>query len=156
MYTALLTALVLWISTTCNLPADYHHPNIKLVSAEEITRLRYTALSEAQQHEILTLQRSAAASPNRRETVTLYDDRSDTIFLPDGWTGDTPADLSVLVHELVHHLQNKAGIRYECPGAREELAYAEQEKWLALFDRSLLTEFQIDPFTLKVSTTCGF
>jgi hypothetical protein len=41
-------------------------------------------------------------------------------------------------------------------GAREELAYAEQEKWLALFDRSLLTEFQIDPFTLKVSTTCGF
>jgi hypothetical protein len=156
MYTALLTALVLWISTTCNLPADYHHPNIKLVSAEEITRLRYSALSEAQQYEILTLQRSAAAPPNRRETVALYDDRSDTIFLPDGWTGDTPADLSVLVHELVHHLQNKAGIRYECPGAREELAYAEQEKWLALFDRSLLSEFQIDPFTLKVSTTCGF
>jgi len=156
MYTALLTALVLWIATTCDLPPDYDHPNISLVSAEELFHLRYGAFTQAQQHEILTLQTNSAASPDRRETVALYDDRSDTIFLPDGWKGDTPAELSILVHELVHHLQNRAGTRYECPAAREELAYAEQEKWLALFGRSLLSEFQIDPFTLKVSTTCGF
>jgi len=38
----------------------------------------------------------------------------------------------------------------------EELACVAQEKWLGPFGRNLEAEFQIDPFTLKVSTTCGF
>jgi hypothetical protein len=62
----------------------------------------------------------------------------------------------VLLHELVHHLQDASNQRYECPAAREQLAYAAQEKWLALFGQSLESEFDIDPFTLKVSTTCEF
>jgi len=57
---------------------------------------------------------------------------------------------------MVHHLQKKNQLKYECPGAREELAYKVQEKWLSLFGRDLAAEFQIDPFTLKVSTACGF
>jgi hypothetical protein len=158
MYSALLTAIVLWISANFALPPNYEHPNIKLVPANDIAFLRYRAFTAAQQREIASqLQRSdGVAVSARREAVAVYDDKTDSIFLPDTWKGDTPADLSVLVHEIVHHLQNKGGLRYECPGAREELAYAAQEKWLHLFGRNLLTEFQIDPFTLKVSTTCGF
>jgi hypothetical protein len=57
---------------------------------------------------------------------------------------------------MVHHLQNKAHLKYERQGAREGLAYTAQTKWLNLFNRSLEPEFQIDPFTLKVSTTYGF
>jgi hypothetical protein len=41
-----------------------------------------------------------------------------------------------------------AGKKYNCAGAREELAYAEQDKRFNLFGR----EFQIDAFTLNVST----
>jgi hypothetical protein len=76
--------------------------------------------------------------------------------LPDQWTGRSAAELSVLVHELVHHLQEAAELRYECPAAREQLAYAAQERWLGLFGLSLSSEFDIDPFTLKISTECGF
>ena len=66
------------------------------------------------------------------------------------------AEVSVLVHEVVHHLQTSAKLTYECPAARERLAYAAQEKWLGLFGRSLESDFEIDAFTLKVSTMCGY
>ena len=56
---------------------------------------------------------------------------------------------------MVHHLQNKSGLKYACVGEREKLAYEAQEKWLSLFGQSLEKEFEIDAFTLKMSTTCG-
>jgi hypothetical protein len=155
MYTALLTAVVTWISANFGLPADYNHPSIKLVPAAQITFLRYKAFTPGQQREALNLlQTETTDQSNRRETVAVYDALNKTIFLPDTWQGETAADLSVLVHEMVHHLQNNAGKKYNCAGAREELAYAAQDKWLQLFGRNLSTEFQIDAFTLKVSTAC--
>lgn len=60
----------------------------------------------------------------------------------------------MLVHEMVHYLQNMAHIKYECAQAKEELAYAAQEKWLRMFGRNLTTEFEVDPFTLLVSARC--
>lgn len=153
MYPALLTAIVMWISANFELPADYNHPTIKLVPAVQITFLRYNAFTPAQR-EVLSLQTETGQSADSREVVAVYDDTTKTIFLPHTWKGETAAELSVLVHEMVHHLQNSAGKKYNCAGAREELAYAAQDKWLNLFGRSLSTEFQIDEFTLKASTAC--
>jgi len=155
MYTALLTAMVLWICTNFDLPPDYTHPNIKFLPASEINSLRFRAFTAAQQRELLSQQSASASQAGRREAVAVYDDESNTIFLLDTWKGDTPADLSVLIHEMVHHLQARGHIRYECGGAREAPAYAAQEKWLGLFGHSLESDFEIDPFTLKVSTMCG-
>src|SRR5262249_50319443 len=125
MYSALLTAIVLWISGGFGIPANYEHPSIKLVPAQEVTFLRYRAFTAAQQRDILR-QHDSLPAADRREAVAVYDDKNETIYLPDTWKGDTAADLSVLVHEMVHHLQNKNQIKYECAGAREELAYAAQ------------------------------
>ena len=44
----------------------------------------------------------------RAETVAVYDDATRTIYLAEGWSGATRAELSVLVHEMVHHLQSRA------------------------------------------------
>jgi hypothetical protein len=156
MYAALLTAVVTWISANFALPPNYQHPQIKLVPAVEITFLRYQAFTPAQRREVLNLLPDETADSHGREAVAVYDDRTETIFLPDTWKGETSADLSVLVHEMVHHLQNSAHMKYECPGAREQLAYAAQDKWLNLFGRDLASEFDIDAFTLKVTTACGF
>jgi hypothetical protein len=150
MYAALLTAVVTWIAANFDLPRDYDHPQVKLVPAVEITLLRYQAFTPAQRREVPRSPREITAGSHPREVVAVYDDRSKTM------TGKTPADLSVLVHEMVHHLQNSAHVTYECPGARERLAYAAQDKWLKLFGRDLTSEFDIDAFTLKVTTTCGF
>ena len=54
--------------------------------------------------------------------MAAYDPLTQTIFLPERWTGNTPAEISVLVHEMVHHLQNVARLKYECVQASEELA----------------------------------
>jgi hypothetical protein len=63
--------------------------------------------------------------------------------------------LSVLVHEIVHYLQDVAQLRYSCPQEREALAYEAQERWLGLFGTSLEAEFDIDRLTLLVTTRCG-
>ncbi len=120
MYTALLTAIVTWISANFDLPPDYNYPSIKLVPATQIT---FTPA----QREILSLQTEAGQPSSRREVVSVYDDATKTIFLPDTWKGETAKELSVLAHEMVHHLQNIAGKKYNCAGAREKLAYAAQD-----------------------------
>jgi hypothetical protein len=91
-----------------------------------------------------------------QEIAALYEDASRTIYLPEGWTGRTPSEVSVLVHEMVHHLQNLGGLRYACAEAREKPAYLAQQKWLALSGRDLFEEFDMDPMTLIVRTACGF
>ena len=58
--------------------------------------------------------------------------------------------------QVLAHIQTTANLKYECPAAREKLAYAAQEKWLGLFNLSLASEFNIDPFTLKVATECAY
>ncbi len=73
------------------------------------------------------------------------------IFLPEGWSEKTPSELS---HKMVHHIQNMAGLKFACPEEREKMAFEAQERWLALFGRTLQTEFGLDPFTLLVRTNC--
>jgi hypothetical protein len=102
-----------------------------------------------------TLRYGAGAAAPALELVALYDDADRRILLPAGWTGSTPAELSVLVHELVHHLQASEGRRYACGGEREAEAYAVQARWLALFGETLEGAFGIDAMTRLVLTRCG-
>jgi len=136
----LLTLIVTWLSKNFDLPANYDHPHVARVSGERIAALRFGTANLSGHHEV----------------VAVYHDKRRTIYLPEHWTGRTPAELSVLVHEMVHHLQNLDGQTFpSCPGARERLAYDAQEKWLGLFGLTLMSEFNVDPFTVKASTLCG-
>ena len=145
---ALLTAIVVWLSASFDLPAIYESPRIEFVSAAQMTAQRYKSILPAERADVT--QGDKAGS----DTVALYNDDTKTIYLPDGWAGRTPAELSVLVHEMVHHLQNVAKLTHECPQQREKLAYKAQDKWLALFGTSLEREFEIDGFTLLAKTGC--
>ena len=89
-----------------------------------------------------------------REVVAIYDDSTRTIYLPLGWTGATARERSVLVHELVHHLQNLAGLKYACGGAREMPAYLAQRKWLDIHGLDLEKEFDVDMFTIVALSAC--
>ncbi|TKT71874.1 hypothetical protein YH63_010850 [Afipia massiliensis] len=149
--TALLTAIAMWLSVNFDLPATHEPPKVELVSPAKINAIRYQAFAAWQQHDI-----AGNAEGNSRATVAVYDDATQTIYLPVSWTSAAPADLSVLVHEMVHHLQNIGRLKYECPAAREELAYRAQDKWLGLFGSNLEQAFDLDKFTLKVSTACGY
>jgi len=147
---ALLTAIVIWLSANFDLPASYDYPKVELVPLTQIAALRYRGLVSNREP------RALAEQPRNPglDTLAVYDDAKKTIYLPERWTGSSPAELSVLVHEMVHHLQNVAKLKFECPQARETAAYAAQEKWLGLFGHTLSEEFEIDGLTILVRTNC--
>lgn len=59
----------------------------------------------------------------------VYDEKTKRICLAKPWHASSPKDRSVLLHELVHHVQfeNHA---WPCPKAAEWEAYKLQETWL--------------------------
>jgi hypothetical protein len=116
----------------------------------------YRRLVEGQQNGAISELRDQPPSNQFSDVVAFYENASQTVFLREGWTPSGAADLSVLVHEIVHHLQNVAGMKYGCPAAREKLAYAAQRKWLELLGRNFFEEFETDPMTLLIRTSCGF
>jgi hypothetical protein len=137
-----LIAIATWLSRNFDVPLIAELPTIEFLAPEAIGLLKYGGNEGAH----------AAAA----DVVAVYLDRTRTIYLPAGWTGGSPTELSILVHEMVHHVQNVGGLKFGCAEEREKLAYHAQREWLSLFDRDLFSDFNIDPFTLLVRTQCGF
>ena len=135
----LLMGIAAWLSQNFGIPSITELPAIEFLAPEDIGLLRYGGMRQA-----------------HADVVAVYGDRERIIYLPAGWTGRNPTELSVLVHEMVHHMQNLGGLKFACAEEREKLAYQAQREWLSLFDRDLFSDFDIDPFTLLVRTQCGF
>lgn len=136
---ALLTAIVTWLSVNFDLPPNYDHPSVRFLPVTQIAQIR-NGMGDLRYG---------------REVVALYDDTTRTIYLANDWTGRTPAELSILVHEMVHHLQNVNDRQYACPALREKQAYDAQDAWLRLFSKNLRAEFELDQLTLKLTTQCA-
>lgn len=135
---SLLDTVMLWLVTNFDLEAPVDAPALVTVPDAELVAMRYGI--------------GTAVRPG--EVVAVYDDPGRTIYLSDSWTGSTPAELSVLVHEMVHHLQAASDMRFACPAEREVLAYRAQDAWLGLFGESLESAFGIDAATILVGTVC--
>lgn len=144
---ALLTAIVVWLSANFGLPANFNFPNIERMSSAEMTKTLFQSIPADR--------RQAMTIDHMRAVQSLYSVERKTIYLRPEWTGRSPAELSELVHEMVHHLQNLGHASYACPEEREKLAYQAQEKWLKMFGHSLATDFELDGFTILVVTNCG-
>jgi hypothetical protein len=149
---SLLAVIATWLSINFGLPATQEFPKVEFVSPMRIAALRAGGLVSA--GTVNVAPSGQADDPLVQSVVAVYEDRTRTIYLPEGWTPASPAEVSVLVHEMVHHLQNLAGEKFECPGAREKSAYAAQNAWLNLFGSDLEQQFEIDPMTMLVRTNC--
>jgi hypothetical protein len=148
-----LNEMAQWVSANFDLPYSSQPPRVERVPAADLYRLRYKSLLPLQSQAIGG-EHSTPPPQYRREVVAIYDDTSRTIFLPQGWTGATVAEQSVVVHEIVHHLQNLAGMKYECAGAREKPAYLAQNQWLKAHGLDLEKEFEVDMFTIVALSAC--
>jgi hypothetical protein len=148
---ALLAAIVVWLSANFALSASFDHPRIEFAPPHKIVALRYGGFTKGQWQTGAPL-----GFPASGDIVSIYDDNARAIYLPEDWKGRSPAELSVLVHEMVHHLQNVGGLRFECPQQREQLAYEAQERWLALFGRDLSGDFGMDRLSILVKSKCFY
>ena len=149
---AALTEIASWLVANFDLPAIAEEPSIEFAQPFRLAAMRYKEAIGGSSQE----QKAEGSTPRgyQREVVAVYDNATRTIFLAQSWTGKTAAEMSVLVHEMVHHLQNLGGLKYECPAAREKPAYLAQDRWLTQHGLDLEHEFQIDKFTLVVSSAC--
>ena len=147
----LLITIARWLSANFDLPLVLDPPRLARVPRAKMV----TLLQMPKDHPAgvpTDNAQSGTMAPN--DIVAVYSDVEGTIYLPEGWTGETAVELSILVHEMVHHIQHVGGLTYACRGAREKVAYAAQNGWLQLFGRDLESEFGIDPFTLLVNSSC--
>jgi len=149
-----MSTIVNWLLSNFELPASHSHPRVELASPAKLAAVRYRGLVLGPQQGIVIVDNQATPLSLGRDLLAVYDKASRTMYLREGWTGATPAEISVLVHEMVHHLQSEAGLAYPCPAASEKLAYEAQEKWLALSNLSLEREFEVDRFTILVRASC--
>lgn len=137
---ALLEGIAAWLAIEFDLPATKRVPTLRAVAPTEMAALRYHGL--------------APTGSDAGDLLALYERSQRTIYLPVGWRGATPAEVSILVHEMVHYLQELAGHAYECVEDRERLAYRAQDRWLVLAGSSLEIEFGVDAFTVLARSTC--
>jgi uncharacterized protein DUF6647 len=89
-------------------------PVVKIVSSDELTKMLLGPSNEFD-----------PVKPG-----ALYSKSERLIFLASTWKRDDVLDQSILVHELVHHLQMENHIQLECWGRYEAQAYKLQIQWL--------------------------
>lgn len=82
-------------------------------------------------------------------TRGLYDPQSGTITLIEPWSQFDTVDVSVLLHELVHHRQ--PGVHGHCPSSSEPQAYRLQARWLA--EQS--TKLDVDWLAIALNSGCA-
>lgn len=94
---------------------------------------------------------------HERGVVALYNHDTKTIHLPKKFDHRIPSHKSILLHELVHHMQYANGYneKVHCMQLLEAQAYDLQEKWLKDNNIVLDKEFEIGPILRSLVTTCS-
>lgn len=113
---ALLLAVMTWASVNTGLPLPDRTPSVAYASYEMLADIAYT-------------DEDGSVIPHPENNIgALYDPERQIVYLHVGWQASNLRDLSNLVHEIVHHLQQ--GQEYPCMGAAEPQAYETQIQFL--------------------------
>ena len=107
----LVSSLEAWLDAKADWPRRDAVPQVRFVSAWHAAA-----------------RQGAEAGLQRGRHRGLYDPQRSEILLVRPWAPRKPDDVSVLLHELVHHRQ--APYHWYCPAAQELPAYRLQEAWL--------------------------
>lgn len=150
----LLAVIMTWLALNFGLPLTDEHPRVEFATEAEMAQVRSSRLGSDPSHHLAAVGEGTAQPEVGHGAHAIYDGRTQTIYLPEGWTASSPAHVSLLVHEMVHHLQNAGGLKYDCPEAREKPAYQAQARWLELFGTNLTDAFEIDAMTILLRSNC--
>lgn len=117
-----LLGYVNWLTQNSNFEYEGQPlPSIKVISKNAIQVLAYTQE---------TIDSLKAKGQEPTPIVALYDDTTDTIIVNEDFDIMNFEYHHILVHELVHYLQDINGITDDCIQNLESIAYELQEKWM--------------------------
>ena len=106
-------ALMIWIGANTNYNVDVPAPMFWFITQDQLERAYYGG--------------------EKYEGVTLhgfYDTKLDLIILPDTWDRTDPWDQSLLLHEIIHYLQDMNGTKYICLEEMEKDTWPLQKQYL--------------------------
>ena len=152
----LMIVIASWLSINFGLPPFQEPPAVAFATAAEMAELRANRVSAHAPNPAAIDARRIVPDGSSHDVHALYDSVSETIYLPADWEAASPADVSILVHELVHHLQEQSGATFACPQERERLAYKAQAQWLKQMDETMESAFNLDPMTILVRSNCMY
>jgi hypothetical protein len=132
--------LMVWISSVSGLPLPEDVPEIRRIDPARMATLAVGP---------------GAADPEAESGyLALYHADSRTVLLRHDWDMRDLRDRSILVHELVHHLQAEAGRDYLCKGEMEREAYEIQAVWLEARGAELFEVMNMNGLFLFAVTRC--
>ena len=134
---SLVAVFLAWIFAQTGLTADA--PPVMLAPKSELEKLYY----------------GPAANHSSFNLIALYHHPTGTVYLPDTWSAAELPDRSVLLHELVHHVQRVNNVRGNCRAALERQAIELQIAWLR--SQGVEDPYELigsDAFTVRILTSC--
>ena len=158
-----VTALMLWISAETGWPIP-EHPSFLYLTNHELRAYAYGCdddpIPEASK-DICAARKDWDIDDweKIKAPLALYNHREQIVVLNKTFNIDSIHDQSVLLHELVHHMQNHIGVNLDtvgCKGDLEKEAYELQNKWLKeKYNLSVFDVIAINELFLMIITSCG-
>ena len=114
----LIAFLLLWIGAETNYNVNLETPRVVQLTQQQLNTMYYTEDTHPSGH-----------------LHAFYDPKTDTIYLNKYFNIHDPFQKGVLLHELIHYVQDSndvigPGKPFECMRALEEEAYPLQQKYL--------------------------
>ena len=150
----IILAMMVWISSVTGLNV----PEIPSFPPSYVTESRLKYLMNGCSEELNTERCHAITSEKDTDSILgVYDHKTKRIYLNIAtFSWENEVQNSILVHELVHHMQFANNIPYKCLGELEELAYDVQNKWLLENGkRDVYKELDISPLWILVIKACN-
>ena len=133
----ILTALLLWIGANSTYNTDIPLPTVLFMDQKQMENVYYGPDYEV---------------GKTGQLYGFYNLEKDVIVLPDSWDRHKPWHLSVLLHELVHYVQDTNGIQYQCSAEMEQESWPLQKQYLANVHNF---HWEYDALWHIVICTCG-
>ena len=130
----IITALMIWIGANSSLDTLVEIPQVIFLPQEQMESLYYSA--------------------GNKKTGTLhgfYNTKQDVVILPDTWDRRKGWDLSVLLHEVIHYVQDMNGITFQCLAEMEKDTWPLQQKYLKEVHN---IDWEYDKLWYVLTSTC--
>ncbi len=110
---SLIAAMLIFIGANTDYNVDLKHPTIILLSQDKLEE-KY----------------SAGRGIQNSQLHGFYDTKEDIIYLPDTFDQYNAWHKSVLIHELIHYVQDQNKTKFDCTAEMEAESWPLQKKYL--------------------------
>ncbi len=131
----ILTALLIWIGANTYFNTNHDVPQVIFLPQGQLNQMYYKDL------------------PHDGNTLHgLYHTETDTIYLPDTWDRRDPWAMGVLLHEVLHYLQDQNKMEFKCTNEMERDVWPIQQQYLKKVHNF---DWDYDELWYMVISTCN-